>query len=362
MEKGSIFYIPPQHRKSIVIVGALIALVWAASSLWPTFAADGSGNATVSPSSVVAGSTDNNIQFTFSASETMDSGELVVSVPAGWTLPIGTNGSHGYTTAQSTAGVVANVLDAANSTSGWILDGACSNGFSADGTFYHEGNNAIKCVNGDQKSGDFWYKNITSQDWSSYTKVGFWIYTSEDIQGGRLRFSYAKNSNMGANIRNLSLGNISKNTWTYVVLNLAGNRSQVASYGFKINNKSALILLVEDEGSVRLALSDKLKREGFEILEAKNGNKGLEIALEKRPSIILLDIIMPKMNGIEMLRKLREANEWGKKVPVIILTNLTADNDITWAVAKDEPAYYLIKSDWDIDSIVAKVKETLHIA
>jgi CheY-like chemotaxis protein len=119
------------------------------------------------------------------------------------------------------------------------------------------------------------------------------------------------------------------------------------------------ILVVEDELSVLGALTDKLKREGFNVYEAKNGADGLRLSLEKRPDLILLDLAMPKMDGIEMMRRLREENVYGRQVPIVILTNLTADDKITWAVAKDEPAYYLIKSDWKIEDVVAKVRDTL---
>lgn len=128
-----------------------------------------------------------------------------------------------------------------------------------------------------------------------------------------------------------------------------------------MDNPNKKLLIVEDEQAVLGALSDKFKREGFDVSEAKNGADGLRMALEKRPDLILLDLAMPKMDGIEMMRRLREENVYGRQVPIIILTNLTADDKITWAVAKDEPAYYLIKSDWKIDDVVEKARETLKL-
>lgn len=119
------------------------------------------------------------------------------------------------------------------------------------------------------------------------------------------------------------------------------------------------ILVVEDELPVQNALVDKFEREGYAVLRAENGATGFAVALDKHPDMILLDLAMPKMGGLEMMQKLRAENEYGKSVPIIILTNLTADDKITWAVAKDEPAYYLIKSDWKIEDVVAKVRATL---
>ena len=120
------------------------------------------------------------------------------------------------------------------------------------------------------------------------------------------------------------------------------------------------ILIVEDEIPELNTLRDKLTREGFAILEAKNGEEGLEVALREHPDLILLDIIMPVMDGMTMLKKLRSKNEWGKTVPVIILTNLTsADGQRNQDVTEFEPAYYLVKTDWKIEDVVAKVRERL---
>jgi DNA-binding response OmpR family regulator len=103
------------------------------------------------------------------------------------------------------------------------------------------------------------------------------------------------------------------------------------------------ILIIEDEKPLARALELKLTHEGFEVKSAFNGEEGLEVALHEHPDLIMLDIIMPVMDGITMLKKLREANEWGKTVPVIFLTNLGADDEkIMKAIADNVPAYYLV--------------------
>ena len=120
------------------------------------------------------------------------------------------------------------------------------------------------------------------------------------------------------------------------------------------------ILIIEDEMSQRKALVDKFTRESFQVLEARDGEEGLRVALKEQPNIILLDIIMPKMDGMTMMKKLRQENEWGKSVPVILLTNLSSDDDkIMKGITADEPAYYLVKSNWTINDVVEKVKERL---
>ncbi|MCC7160326.1 response regulator [Candidatus Nomurabacteria bacterium] len=120
------------------------------------------------------------------------------------------------------------------------------------------------------------------------------------------------------------------------------------------------VLIIEDDDALRKVLKDKFTLEGFDVLEAKNGEEGLENANSLHPDIILLDIVMPKMDGLTLMKKLRAQNEWGKNVPIIMLTNLGADDEkINWAIAENEPAYYLVKADYSINDLVDKVKERL---
>lgn len=122
------------------------------------------------------------------------------------------------------------------------------------------------------------------------------------------------------------------------------------------------ILVVEDEASQRKALVDKLTREDFFVLEARDGEEGLALALKEKPQIILLDLVMPKMDGMTMLKKLRQENEWGKSVPVILLTNLNADDDtMSIGIAENEPEYYLVKANWTLGDVVKKIKERLSL-
>jgi len=118
------------------------------------------------------------------------------------------------------------------------------------------------------------------------------------------------------------------------------------------------ILIIEDELPMLKALSDKFSREGFEILEAKDGEEGLKAALEKKPDLIILDIFMPVMDGKMMLEKLR-VDEWGKTVPVIILTNLNPDDKTLDELMKSGPSYYFVKSKWKLEELVEKVKKEL---
>lgn len=121
------------------------------------------------------------------------------------------------------------------------------------------------------------------------------------------------------------------------------------------------ILVVEDDPPILKTLVDKLTEEGFRIIEAHDGEEGLMIADRDHPDLILLDIVMPKMDGMTMLKKLRQKNEWGKSVPVILLTNLSPDEEkINQGITEDEPAYYLIKTNWSLNDVVKKVRERLN--
>jgi len=119
------------------------------------------------------------------------------------------------------------------------------------------------------------------------------------------------------------------------------------------------ILIVEDEGSLRGVLDDKLISSGFDVLEARNGLEGLTTALAKHPDLILLDLSMPKMDGMTMLRELRK-DAWGKAVPVIIMTNLPSEDEKrNQDIAELEPTYYFVKVEKSIGEVVAKIKERL---
>ncbi len=120
------------------------------------------------------------------------------------------------------------------------------------------------------------------------------------------------------------------------------------------------ILLVEDDEMLLNILVDVFSKEQFTVLSARNGEEGLKQATEKVPDIILLDILMPKMDGIAMMKKIRE-NPKLKKTPAVILTNLNDTQAITQAL--ETGAYdFLVKSDWEPKDLLKKIKEKLGMA
>jgi DNA-binding response OmpR family regulator len=124
-----------------------------------------------------------------------------------------------------------------------------------------------------------------------------------------------------------------------------------------MSTKKHTILIVEDDASLREALYDKLKHEGFTVLTAKNGQEGLQIALDEHPDLMLLDIVMPIMDGLVTLKKIREDN-WGKNAKIIMLTNLSDNDKISAAVAEGS-FEYIVKSDWKMEDVVKKIKAQL---
>jgi CheY-like chemotaxis protein len=120
------------------------------------------------------------------------------------------------------------------------------------------------------------------------------------------------------------------------------------------------ILVVEDEDILLQGLETALKQEGFQVVKAKNGQEGLNVAKSEMPDLILLDILMPVMNGTTMLNNLRDIPEF-KKTPVIMLTNAGTVENIREAVTFDGASAFLIKSNTSIQEIVTQVKSTLYI-
>lgn len=120
------------------------------------------------------------------------------------------------------------------------------------------------------------------------------------------------------------------------------------------------ILLMEDDPTLAEILMEKLKQDGFNAMHAEDGEIGLKIALEEHPDLILLDIIMPKMDGIEVLKELR-TDEWGQDVAIIILSNVGDEERVAEAL-ENGVNEFLVKSNWDLDDVLRRIKERLGIS
>ena len=115
------------------------------------------------------------------------------------------------------------------------------------------------------------------------------------------------------------------------------------------------ILVIEDEATLQKALNEVLVQEGYEVLSAHDGISGLDLILKESPDLVLLDIILPKMDGFDVLKRLKEK---GSEVPIIILTNLSDINDIQKALDLGATTY-LVKADFHLEDVLKKIKELL---
>lgn len=117
------------------------------------------------------------------------------------------------------------------------------------------------------------------------------------------------------------------------------------------------ILIVEDEPDIREAMAEAVADAGFQVLTAENGQVGYETAIAEMPDLVLLDIVMPVMDGLATMKKLREHPD-GKKLKIIMLTSMDDVNNV--ASAHDYAITdYLIKPHSSLDDIVKKVKEVV---
>lgn len=117
------------------------------------------------------------------------------------------------------------------------------------------------------------------------------------------------------------------------------------------------ILFIEDESVLQKTFRDVLEKEGYKIITALDGEVGLRLVKEKKPNLILLDLVLPKMNGFEVLKELKK-NKETKDIPVIILTNLERSEDVDRALELGATTY-LVKANYELKEVVEKIKKTI---
>ncbi len=122
-------------------------------------------------------------------------------------------------------------------------------------------------------------------------------------------------------------------------------------------NTDKKVLIVEDEQDLRDAVVTALGYEGIPTLQAVDGEEGLAMALREHPALILLDITMPKMNGLDLLRALRK-DDWGRDAQVVVMT-ASAGLEKVAEVIEAGGNEYIQKTDITLAGIVMKVKEKL---
>lgn len=124
-----------------------------------------------------------------------------------------------------------------------------------------------------------------------------------------------------------------------------------------MNENKITVLLVEDDSFLLGMYATKFEIENFNVITAEDGEKGLKAAKEKNPDIILLDILMPRMNGVEVLEELKK-DDSTKNIPVILLTNLNQREEIERCMSMGADDY-LIKAHFMPSEVIEKVKNIL---
>jgi len=117
------------------------------------------------------------------------------------------------------------------------------------------------------------------------------------------------------------------------------------------------ILFIEDESPLQKTFGDILEKEGYDMISALDGEIGLKLAKSKKPDLILLDLVLPKVHGFEVLKELK-SDSGTKDIPIIVLTNLEAIEDVNKAIELGAKTY-LVKTQYNLEEVVEKVKKAI---
>lgn len=118
------------------------------------------------------------------------------------------------------------------------------------------------------------------------------------------------------------------------------------------------ILVVEDEAPMRNMIVGVIQQAGYTVIVAANGREGLELAKSEHPDLVVTDNFMPVMNGVDMAAEIRKDQQWGAKVPILLMTNVNSMEEINKTLQVGG-VDYLMKADIQLDDIVSLVKERL---
>ena len=115
------------------------------------------------------------------------------------------------------------------------------------------------------------------------------------------------------------------------------------------------ILVIEDDRLMRESVAGALRAAHFTVIEAEDGEVGLALALEKHPDLVILDVAMPKLDGVSVMRQMR-ADPWGAKALIVLLTSLSDSDFVNKEVLEYKPAYCLKKGSLSLDEVIDRVK------
>ncbi|MEK7103813.1 MAG: response regulator [Patescibacteria group bacterium] len=118
------------------------------------------------------------------------------------------------------------------------------------------------------------------------------------------------------------------------------------------------ILLIEDEGALQKSLGDTFREDGFEVLSALDGETGERLAKSEKPDLIILDLILPQKDGLEVFQALKDDSAT-KDIPVVVLTNLERIEHVE-KVLEMGAKTYLVKSNYTLKEILEKIKSIIN--
>ncbi|MFA6338627.1 MAG: hypothetical protein WCW87_01030, partial [Candidatus Paceibacterota bacterium] len=200
-------------------------------------AVDGSGTNTVSPTTEIVSSAGNTHAFTFTASETMDSGGITITAPSGFSAPQGVAGTAGYTTV-STSGIVANVLNNLDTATNWAVTNHMT--LSADTGDKQEGTASLSNdITTQAQANEQWYFNYgAASNWGAAnstngSRIGFWLKSSVNTASGNFSWQSDNTANLASPSDTLAIPALTANTWTYSSVTLGAARTAQLSYGFR---------------------------------------------------------------------------------------------------------------------------------
>ena len=218
----------------LTLILSLLLILILSYPLKTSFTAAGSGTCMVNPTTVIQSSTGNTFYFTFTAAEPMESGEISITIPTGFSPPqTSTPAGAGYVSIDSyPVGVyVAKLLNNMDSSSSWFSSDPDLT-ISTDSSTKKESSSLKITVaaNANASNERVYYQLLTSEDWSSYTAVGFWIRSSVYVPSNAIEFAFDDDNDLSSPTT-YPIGSISANTWTYVKIPITGI-AIVKSYGF----------------------------------------------------------------------------------------------------------------------------------
>jgi DNA-binding response OmpR family regulator len=124
-----------------------------------------------------------------------------------------------------------------------------------------------------------------------------------------------------------------------------------------MNKKNFKIIIAEDDILLRYIWQQKIAQEGFEVITAADGDEALEQIEKEKPDLLLLDIVMPRLDGFDVLKAIRKhSDEKIKNMTVVVLSNLGSEEDVKKASALGSDGY-MVKAMFSTDDVIAKVKE-----